>query len=345
MITQFGQLKNHYIKMMGLESGSKGFEEMETLHYKELLKHRVQPRTPSYVWPEWDEQDGIIERGEAGRMKQLVEVEQFNVLDIPFLYQDEPGKCKAYFAAIADWLRELGYLELAYVFLKDEPNNAVEYELVRNQGALIKSADPEIRRMCTEQPEPSKPEWGVLYDAVDIWCPLWFLYDEPSARERMEKGEQMWSATALCQGPVGTPWWQIDTEPLSYRSPFWLSWLNDINGFLYWSSTYWGAYETLQGVWEAPHFRGKFWGEGLLLYPGPPAGIKGFVPSIRLKLIREALEDYEYMVLGASLSKESEVDSIIGEVVTSFQEWSHGKEDYGLARERLAELILNSRDM
>ena len=37
----------------------------------------------------------------------------------------------------------------------------------------------------------------------------------------------------------------------------------------------------------------------MLLYSGQPAGIKRFMPSIKLKLYREAAEDYEYIVFSS----------------------------------------------
>jgi len=132
-------------------------------------------------------------------------------------------------------------------------------------------------------------------------------------------------------------------EPLNYRSPFWLSWHYDITGFLYWSSTYWNSYLSLRGVWESPYFRNDFWGEGMLLYPGLPAGINGFVPSIRLKLYREAMEDYEYMTLAAGMGKSTEVDMIVNQLVTNFQIWSRDRQAYEQARENLAALILNGK--
>jgi len=341
MRSHFGSFNATSAKMMGAEKGSERFLELESLYGKELLKHRAMPSTPENVWPEWNETDGIIDNGESQRMKELVENWKVTALDMPLrYYREDKEKCKLYLTAMAEWLRNMGYLDLAYVYLEDEPNDAEEYEIVRQQGALIKAADPDIKRMCTEQTITSNPEWGDLYGAVDIWCPLWGLWNEPTARERLEHGEELWSYTALCQGAEGTPWWQIDTDPLNFRSPFWLSWRYDISGYLYWSSTYWGAYETLKGVWEAPYFRKDFWGEGMLLYPGQPAGIEGFVPSIRLKLYREAMEDYEYMVMAAAATKGVDVDNIVNSLVTNFQKWSLEKEDYMNARERLAELIL-----
>lgn len=329
--------------ILGIERDSKKFLKLEELYHKKLLKHRAVPTLSDNFWPEWNETQGVIDRGESKHLQKMIEVDGFNALRMPFRYKDEPEKCKAYLAATAEWLRKLGYLDMAYIYLKDEPNNAEEYEIVRQEGALIRSADPEIPRMCTEQTITTNPVWGDLYEAVDIWCPLWGLWDEPTARERLKNGEELWSYTALCQGPDGTPWWQIDMDPLNFRSPFWISWHYDITGYLYWSSTWWGPYETLQGVWEEPHFRKDFWGEGMLLYPGQPAGISGFVPSIRLKLYREAMEDYEYMVMASNLGKDKEVDRIVNGIATSFQDWSREREDYAIARERLAEIIINKR--
>ncbi len=78
----------------------------------------------------------------------------------------------------------------------------------------------------------------------------------------------------------------------------------------------------------------------MLLYPGQPAGIKGFIPSIRLKLYREAAEDYEYMTLAAKAGKTGEVNTLVDGLVTNFQKWSRTPDDYYKAREQLAELIM-----
>jgi len=342
MVSQFGNLHVNSMKMIGLEEGTREFEMIEDLYNKELLKHRAVPRAPVNVWPEWNERDGLIEGGETERMRKLVEDYHVNSLNIPWRYKDEPEKCKAYLIAIAKWLRKLGYLDIAYINLEDEPNDAEEYDIARREGALVESADPDILRRVTEQTIPTNPEWGDLYGAVDIWCPLWGNYNEFSAKERQSKGEQMRSYTALNQGPAGTPWWQIDMDPLNFRSPFWLSWRHNLTGFHYWSSTCWSPYETEKGAWEKPHFRDRYWGEGMLLYPGQPVGIKGFVPSIRLKLYREAMEDYEYMVMAAKEGNKNKVDSIVNNIVKDFQNWSHVREDYEEARIQLAEIIIKS---
>ena len=360
MRSNFGSLGSRVATVLGMEADSEEFAEVEDMYIDTLLAHRAVPGSLGDIWPDWTEEDGIVDQGEGERLRELVEERHVNALRMQFQYRDEPEKAKAYLAATADWLRDLGYLDLAYIYLKDEPNDAEEYEIVRQQGALIEAADPDIARLCTEQTIPSKPAWGDLYGAVDIWCPLWGLWDEPTANERLQAGERLWSYTALCQGPQATPWWQIDSDPLAFRAPFWTSWTYDITGFLYWSSVYWSAYDGMEGIWNAPHFRDKFWGEGMLLYPGQPAGIEGPVTSIRLKLVREAMEDYEYMVLASQgegggvttemgretmvvvrqPDPEKQVDRIVSGVASSFQDWSHSEADYERARNRLAGMIV-----
>ena len=66
----------------------------------------------------------------------------------------------------------------------------------------------------------------------------------------------------------------------------------------------------------------------MLLYPGKDAGIGGPVPSIRLKLIREALEDFEYMTLADKQGHKAQVDEIVDSLVRSFNDWSQSPEAY-----------------
>jgi hypothetical protein len=270
------------------------------------------------------------------RLRQMVQDRHVNALMLPFPWGDGPEKCRAYLRDLAAYLRQKGWLDLAYVYLEDEPNTAEGYELVRQQGKLLHEADPGIKRMCTEQTLTQDPAWGDLFGAVDIWCPLWGLWDEQTARQRQTLGEEMWSYTALCQCDKRTPWWQVDFAPVVFRAPFWTSWHYGIDGFLYWSSVCW---DEGQDPWDGPHFRDSYWGEGVLVYPGQAVGIEGVAPSIRLKLIREALEDYEYMALAARVGKRSEADGIVARVATSFQDWDRNPRRYYQAREDLARLL------
>jgi len=323
-------------KPLGMDAESEEFREVEDLYIDTMLAHRSIPSSLGPVWPEWSEETGTDDSQTGERLRTMVEDRHVNALQLPFRFRDDPEKCKAYLRDMAAYLREKGWLDLAYIYMKDEPNDAEEYEIVRQQGALIREADPGIKRMCTEQTITSNPEWGDLYGAVDTWCPLWGIYDEPTARQRQELGEEIWSYTALCQRDEKNPFWQIDFPPVVFRAPFWVSWHYGIKGFLYWSSVYW---DPEKDVWTCPHFRDKFWGEGMLLYPGTEAGIKGPVTSIRLKLVREAMEDFEYMTLAAGKGGKAEVDAIVDGIARSFLDWDRNPAAYMKARQQLAEVI------
>jgi hypothetical protein len=336
MRSNFGGLGSRVAQAHGVDAGSEAFRQIEDRYVDTLLQHRCVPSSLGPVWPDWTPEGGIDDAKTGERLRMMVEDRHVNALALPFAYQNDPEKCKAYLHDLAAYLREKGWLDLAYIYMKDEPNNAEDYEIVRQQGALIHEADPGIKRLCTEQTITSNAEWGDLYGAVDIWCPLWGLYDEETARQRQALGEEMWSYTALCQCARTNPYWQIDFPPVSFRAPFWISWHYRIKGFLYWSSVYWPPEHD---PWTAPHFRDKYWGEGMLLYPGADAGIAGPVPSIRLKLIREAMEDFEYMTLAAARGHGAEVDAIVDRLARSFQDWERDPAAYAQARAKLAELV------
>ena len=77
----------------------------------------------------------------------------------------------------------------------------------------------------------------------------------------------------------------------------------------------------------------------MLLYPGKDAGLSGPAPSIRLKLIREALEDFEYMTLAGKQGHQAQVNEIVGSLARSFTDWNQSPEAYMTARAKLAALI------
>ncbi len=79
-------------------------------------------------------------------------------------------------------------------------------------------------------------------------------------------------------------------------------------------------------------------GDGTLFYPGMPARIGGKsdipVESIRLKLIREGLEDYEYFLLLGRTRSTTGPDGHIGRVVHNTHTFE--KDPNVLSAERLA---------
>ncbi len=106
----------------------------------------------------------------------------------------------------------------------------------------------------------------------------------------------------------------IDANPERNRAEPWLSFQLNTKGELYWDVAWTYAYAT-QDPWHNQYYQTGN-GDGTLFYPGvpttagrswpvaqpPPINGNHDIPiaSIRLKMIREAMEDYEYLLLDSA---------------------------------------------
>jgi hypothetical protein len=59
----------------------------------------------------------------------------------------------------------------------------------------------------------------------------------------------------------------------------------------------------------------------MLFYPGMDAGIEGPVGSVRLKNLRDGMEDYEYFVLLEKLGGKEVVDELVRNAVPTWGSW------------------------
>lgn len=212
-------------------------------------------------------------------------------------------------------LRQKGWLDMAYVYWFDEPDPK-DYAFVRAGMERLKRYAPGIRRMLTE--EPVEP----LFGAVDIWCPVSFNYDHAAAEKRRQVGERFW--WYICCGPKA-PYCTlfIDHPATELRVWHWQTWQRKIAGTLIWSTNYWtssAAYpDKPQNPYEDPmsYVSGygtpagtrAYWGngDGRFLYPPESAAVPGLsgdqpvieppVSSIRWEMLREGVEDYEFLCL------------------------------------------------
>jgi hypothetical protein len=64
-------------------------------------------------------------------------------------------------------------------------------------------------------------------------------------------------------------------------------------------------------------------GDGIFLYPPGPIASSEYAPGIRLKAIRDGIQDYEYAQILKNLGQVSFVASIVQPVATSWSNWSH----------------------
>ena len=212
-------------------------------------------------------------------------------------------------------------------------------------GRAVREAKSIVKVLVVEQTKTQNPACGDLYGAVDIWCPLFSLHDPETAGQRQALGETVWCYTALCQRDR-TPWWHIDFPLLHYRVPAWMAWRYRIRGILYWGGmSFW---QQVDDPWTDPKTLDRragrkdplYNGEGTIVYPGRPAGYDGIAPSLRLKALRDSIQDYEYLALLERAGRQAEAEKIVLPLAGSFFQWTPEPGAYDRARAALAEQIL-----
>jgi hypothetical protein len=77
----------------------------------------------------------------------------------------------------------------------------------------------------------------------------------------------------------------------------------------------------------------------MLVYPGQQVGIKGVVPSMRLKWLRDGVEDYDYIQILKNLGREDVAMQIARSVGPDWTNWTRDPAAIESARHKLGETI------
>ena len=237
--------------------------------------------------------------------------------------------------------RQLPSGPLLYNYTADEivefPNL---YPVIKTWARNLHSAG--ILNLITMAPVPDLFEdgSGSGRSAVDIWVlqPGYYEASPQNVRTVLKKGDRVWTYTALVQDDH-SPQWEIDFPPLAYRVM--QGFINQSLGFtglLYWSVDYWTK-NPWSDVDTYPTDGDHYPGEGMLVYPGEDAGVQGTVPSLRLKWIREGVEDYEYIELMKKAGKGDLALELARQLGQDFRHWNADPKLLFAARKRMGEAL------
>jgi Domain of unknown function (DUF4091)/Family of unknown function (DUF6067) len=333
MRTHFGNAVNPLSAPQNTASG--GLDEAEqrarqTAYAEVMAAHRICPLIPRFLMPKVNADGSIDPQPTDRELKQWIERFHITSFPVPFLGKDGPGwrgdplgadreRNARYLRTMYTYLKAHRWDEMAYIYMADEPSSREEYDDVRARARFVREVAPGLKVLCTIGPQVRNPRWGSLVGSVDIWVALWPIFEEAAVKKRQSAGEEIWSYTALCQGHQDTPCWELDFPLLNYGIPMWVSWRFGITGLLYWSATNWAS---SSDVWTDPvTYENQYNMEGSLLYPGTDGGIQGFIPSIRLKLIRDGLEDYEYLTILAQRRGRAVAENVVRKIARSWHDW------------------------
>ncbi|HEY5915176.1 MAG TPA: DUF4091 domain-containing protein [Verrucomicrobiae bacterium] len=367
LVTEFGspRMRDYYRERARAanEPEPADWGAIETQCAQLLSEHRFNATPPREALTPKRQPDGSfqIPSRQVQTLREFIDRYHVNAVCVPHpdsAIKDpdtERDTLRAWLAAFDRAAKELDRSGiLFYTYLRDEPNTLDDYRYVQKWGRAVREAKSVVKVLVVEQPWTEAGQggadsaWGDLYGAVDVWCPLFSLHRQESAAKRQALGEMIWTYTALCQGPP-TPWWHIDFPLLNYRVPAWMAWRDGMTGLLYWGGmSYWR--QTDDPWTQAPYYTGNgkpqqgqkrivFQGEGSVVYPARAVGYDGVVPTIRLKALRDSVEDYEYLAILGRQGKAGEARTLVRSLTPSFFQWEKNPGAYEQARARLAAMI------
>ncbi len=220
-------------------------------------------------------------------------------------------------AELANHLKTKGWLEHAYLYSTDEPWNPAHAGAFADINATVK-----LLRQKTDLWNGHALVTGAwnsqISDSIDIWCPVTSMYGDgiwPDGAwpghdkyvDEFKKGRELWFYVCNADFPAEMGY-DVDS-PLGFEPRLlkWGAWNEGATGFLYWSITYWqdpNPWDVLRNLDEFGETFARH-GDGILMYPGNHDGtgggigspkdvaIDGPVVSIRMKQVRDGLEDWE----------------------------------------------------
>ncbi len=332
--------------------GDDGTERFSVLYGRAALDHRVSLESVIYYGPDgtdWSRFDAAYAPLFDGTAPtRLSGAKQTTIR----LRTGDPAEM----ALWHDHFEQRGWLDRLFDYTCDEPPLGCAFSDIPPRAAAVHSAG--IRTLVTTDIDEMTAEG--LSDDIDIAVPIVnYMHDKGGQNRRADydaflaqgSEKELWMyQSCMSHGCgdgcvptsndyfTGWPSYMIDCSAVQNRAMQWLCFNFDLAGELYFETTY-----LLPTAWEDQcDFSGN--GDGTLFYPGTPDRIGGSshipVESVRLKLIREGMEDFEYLKLLCDLGDCATARAEAGDLFPApYLSADVSPEDLYAARSRIADRI------
>ena len=208
--------------------------------------------------------------------------------------------------ALDAYLVGKGWAGKAYYYVQNEPQSPVDYDTAAYLATLTRAAAPNLRLAISEEPKPEIAEHPqIAGNHYDLWWANLSAFEPVYAATRQALGEQVWWYFLYGDLPPHFNPITIDHAGIETRVAHWAAWKFRIRGFAYYSVTGWGADPIADPRPQGTNQNG----DGFLLYP--PQG-DALVTSIRWELLREGIEDHEYLRLAAGGNYPATPGEVVG---------------------------------
>jgi Glycoside hydrolase 123 N-terminal domain/Glycoside hydrolase 123, catalytic domain len=342
--------------------GDAGVEKMRVLYSRFMLDHRITadvvytgPTSCSGTtcdWSHFDSTYGALFDG-TDPSQRLQGAKQTTIL-----YRWNASS-STYFSAWAQHFHQKGWFDRTYDYSCDEPPAGCAWSGINTRATMVHAADPDFRTLVTTT--INEADANAVTNSINILAPVINHVDDKSGWGSAWAGNQRPNYNSFLQLKNNNLWWyqscmshgcnvvggdyfsnwpsfMVDDTAAQNRAQGMQSWLYDVRGVLYFTID-----DKLATAWSSVYdFGGN--GDGTLLYPGKPSIIGGQtdipVASIRLKMIREGFEDYEYMKLVSDLGDPTFAQQTGKSLMATTYSSKQAADAFYSAREALANRIL-----
>jgi hypothetical protein len=252
----------------------------------------------------------------------------------PDRYLDTLGE---FVRAYHDFAKSKGWGDCAFVYGYDEvpPKH---FELAKETYAAVKKACPDARvLLCLNEPEAV----AAMAGHTDVY--LLYIHNHLKSRvdELKKPNERVWWSYG-CIYPAARPNQFLVYPLIDVRVMPWLAERFGVEGLSVWGLTYYASWS--KGV----TFPAGDWmpkpaapGDGEMIYPGPEGRP---LASMRLKAVRDGLEDREYLALAQERAAKGDAEArkLLAEIHDAFKQPTVYPDDPALLlrwRERLGDLL------
>jgi hypothetical protein len=331
-VTAFGNGPEMVAERHGVQPGSPKALALAKKYYEFLLERRV---SPIFIPVDLTSKEAESYLNDPRMTSYL----------IPYKPDDAEMK------ALTERLLAGGWFSKGYFYVVDEPQYRIVAPFYANPnfGNNLKAAD-------------------LMLGRLNVWCPhLDYLATEPNFEKLPHPGSAISNTTFApnaspepgfgeflhCRKNAGESiWWyvcnnprepynnlQIDQNGMAHRTLLWQQKRQGLQGLLYWHTTYWPK-NLIDDPWQNMDTLGTgYYGDGSLLYPGNKVGIDGPISSIRLEVLRDSLEDFDYLTLAERRLGEAAVKGYIARIARSLTDYERDPSRLEEVRRELAAAI------
>ena len=370
LVTYMNISKGWMSRFYHKESSSAEMDKLTQTYYDFLYEHRMEPWFNDQLAPKVTVNGDKVEVkfDDARYEYYLNKLKSNRVLletmphDLSSLLKEKKfssaynAKLKSYLSQVASYFEKHGWKKsLVFNSPIDEPNTSEEYEETREWAKLVHEAAPGVPFLATESPVSDDPEWGNLTGLVNNFSIHGNALNDPGVKkaiktEQSKGGEMTWYIS--CDQIYPQPNYFIDAPAMDPVMVPWITESYKMTGILYWAANFWT--ETPNPWLDAVTFISGYLcsdgyvlnGEGSLLYPGDfvkrytrQPDVNGPVSSIRFELLREGIEDYDYIQMLKHAGQNEFAENVVGKMVIDVSTFSRNVQELYAARKLMAEKL------